>query len=112
MQNQVNIQNPQIKLNSLTYKNKRGQTTHCDYSGVPYHGIRHRIHQIEPSNGCNVTIGLYAHRQIGNGWRVLCVEHRHDENKISASYIYETYKTLGELLEDSENIAVNTGYLN
>lgn len=99
-----------IALSPFTYKNKRGQTVHCDKSGMPYYGLRHRIHRSEATNTTNVTIDLFAHKQEGIGWRVLCVEHDHDSDITSASYVLGVFERLQDILSDRPGIVSRTGF--
>jgi hypothetical protein len=98
-----------MKSNPHTYT--KGKTVHCDFSGVAYHGIRHRLHRNEATNDCNITIDIFAHKQEGIGWRLLCVEHDHGESKARANYIGEQYRVLDDILSNATNIVERTGYM-
>jgi hypothetical protein len=95
--------------NPQTYT--KGQTVHCDRSGVAYNGIRHRLHRNDATGDCNITIDIVAHKQEGIGWRLLCIEHDHNEGKTNANYIGEQYRILDDILSDATNIVEKTGYL-
>ena len=100
-----------LQLNPHTYTNKGGQTIHCDFSGVPFTGLRHRLHRIEATTDNNITFDLLAHKQHGNGWRVLLVEHFHDEGKTRACYIGDVHKTLNYMLDNAADIVEYSGYI-
>jgi hypothetical protein len=109
--NTSSLNNQKAEIKPFTYKNKNGQTVLCDYSGVPYTGLRHRLHRNEATNDCDITIDIFAHRQIGAGWRLLCVEYDHNEGKTRASYIGEFFKSLNEILSNATENVEKTGYL-
>ena len=100
-----------VNLNANTFRNKNGQTVHCDFSGIGYRGLRHQLHRIDATDSNNITITLFAHRQVGTGWRILCVEQNHYEGKTRAAFIGEQYKLLENILQNSESIVSATGYL-
>lgn len=94
-----------------TFKNKRGQTVHCDFTGVVYDGLRHRLHRNDATHDCNITVDIFAHRQLGVGWRILFVEQDHDTCKTRAGFTGQQYASLNEILSDAQNIVERTGYL-
>jgi hypothetical protein len=98
-------------LNSHTFRNKRGQTVHCDFSGMGYQGLRHQLHRIDATNTNQITITLFAYRQVGIGWRILCVEQNHYDGTTRASFIGEKYSLLEDILLNSESIVTASGYL-
>jgi recombinational DNA repair protein RecR len=100
-----------VQLNSDTFKNKNGQTIHCDRSNMAYHGLRHQLHRIDATESNNITISLIAYRQVGVGWRILCVEQNHNEQQTTANFIGEQYKRLDEILSNAQSIVSDTGYL-
>jgi len=100
----------EIKLSPKTFNNKRGQTVIDDNTGTPYRGIRHIIHTLPADNDCPDTIMLAAYRQLGVGWRVLCITLRGD-GKTTASFIHEVFISLTDLLSNDVRIAEESGYI-
>lgn len=82
----------------------------CDFSGVTYDGLRHRLHRNDATDSCRITVDIFAHKQQKVGWRILCVETEHDSGETRANYIGEIHQRLNDVLSNASHIVNDSGY--